>query len=50
MSIREMADKEAFEKDWETPCDNCGETPTVKATGLCGPCSFGEEETAGGNW
>jgi len=36
--------------DWGAPCDNCGDTPTVPLTGLCGPCTFGEAETAGGNW
>lgn len=38
------------DKDWDTPCQNCGQTPTVHPTGLCGPCCFGEAETAGGNW
>ena len=41
---------ENTEPDWNTPCDNCGEVPTVPLTGLCGPCTFGEAETAGGNW
>ena len=38
------------EPDWNTPCDVCGATPTVPATGMCGPCTFGEAATAGGNW
>lgn len=38
------------DKDWTTPCMNCGEVPTVHPTQLCGPCCFGEAETAGGNW
>jgi len=38
------------EKDWENECEVCGGLPTVPATGLCGPCTFGEAETAGGNW
>ena len=38
------------DKDWNTPCANCGQTPTVHPTGLCGPCCWGESETAGGNW
>ncbi len=39
------------EKDWCRACANCGELPTVKGgIGLCGPCTFGEAETAGGNW
>lgn len=40
----------ADEKDWDTPCQNCGQLPTVHPTALCGPCCFGEAETAGGNW
>jgi len=38
------------EADWLTPCQNCGEVPTVHPTALCGPCCFGEAATAGGNW
>ena len=38
------------EPDWNRPCDNCDEVPTVPATGLCGPCTWGEAETANGNW
>jgi hypothetical protein len=36
--------------DWVTPCTNCGAVPTVPATGMCGPCTFGESDTANGNW
>jgi len=39
-----------IEPDWNGKCDNCGQSPIVPATGLCGPCTFGEKETAGGNW
>lgn len=38
------------EPDWSSTCDNCGESPVVPCTGMCGPCTFGEAETAGGNW
>lgn len=38
------------DKDWNHPCNSCGELPTVYPTGLCGPCCFGEADTAGGNW
>lgn len=38
------------DKDWNHECDNCGAVPTVFPTGLCGPCCWGEAETAGGNW
>lgn len=36
--------------DWTRKCEVCGETPVVPATGMCGPCTFGEADTAGGNW
>lgn len=32
-------------------CESCGEeTCLVEEVGLCGPCCFGEAETANGNW
>lgn len=37
-------------QDWSRGCETCGAKPVVMATGLCGPCTFGEAETAGGNW
>ena len=36
--------------DWTKSCDNCGEKPILSLTGMCGPCTFGEAATAGGNW
>lgn len=36
--------------NWEVECENCGQKPTVGDMGLCGPCCFGEADTAGGNW
>jgi hypothetical protein len=36
--------------DWEHECSNCGAKPIVPATGMCGPCTFGDAETVGGNW
>lgn len=36
--------------DWRRSCKVCGERPILPLTGLCGPCTFGEAETAGGNW
>jgi hypothetical protein len=39
-----------FEPDWTKKCEVCGETPVVPKTGMCGPCTFGEAETVGGNW
>lgn len=47
---KSMTNEQAFEKDWTKKCEVCGATPVVKATGLCGPCTFGEADTAGGNW
>ena len=38
------------EADWESPCSVCGSLPTVSETGMCGPCTFGEADTVGGNW
>jgi len=39
-----------IEPNWDIPCMNCDSTPTVGDTELCGPCCFGEADTAGGNW
>jgi hypothetical protein len=39
-----------FRKNWNRDCLVCGAQPTVGDTELCGPCCFGEAETAGGNW
>lgn len=36
--------------DWTGECICCGERPTVPITKMCGPCTFGEADTAGGNW
>lgn len=36
--------------DWTKECDNCGESPIVPLTGMCGPCTFGEAATVAGNW
>jgi len=36
--------------DWSRKCEVCGQSPVVIETGLCGPCTFGEADTAGGNW
>lgn len=36
--------------DWDGKCENCGESPIVPSTGMCGPCTFGEADTVNGNW
>lgn len=43
-------DENSTEPDWSHSCEVCGQTPIVPMTGLCGPCTFGEADTAGGNW
>jgi len=46
----EQEDKQAFRVNTDTDCMICGQNPTVGNTDLCGPCCFGEADTAGGNW
>lgn len=36
--------------NWTRKCEVCGAFPVVEASGLCGPCTFGDASTAGGNW
>lgn len=36
--------------DWAKECEVCGASPVLPATGMCGPCTFGEADTAGGEW
>jgi NMD protein affecting ribosome stability and mRNA decay len=38
------------EPDWTKRCSVCGQPPVVPLTGMCGPCTFGEADTAGGEW
>ena len=42
--------KDDFRPDWSLPCENCGATPVVPLSGLCGPCHFGEADTVQGGW
>lgn len=37
-------------KPANVPCVQCGAVPTLPLTKLCGPCTFGDPATAGGNW
>lgn len=39
-----------FKPDWNGKCINCDASPIVPLTDMCGPCTFGEAATAGGNW
>ena len=48
--VEQMADEEAFSADWGGSCEICGQSPIVSATGMCGPCTFGEADTVDGNW
>lgn len=45
-----VATEKETKPDWTHNCENCGSAPVVPITGMCGPCTFGEAETAGGNW
>lgn len=38
------------EPDWGHACEVCGARPVHPVTGMCGPCTFGDAETVGGNW
>lgn len=49
----ERMDKETAKEDGKIfgECESCGsKTVLVEEVGLCGPCCFGESETANGNW
>ena len=43
-------ERDDFTPDWTQDCEVCGARPVVPQTGMCGPCTFGEAETVGGNW
>jgi hypothetical protein len=47
---RKKAKDEDTEPDWGGQCEVCGESPIVPVTGMCGPCTFGDASTMGGNW
>lgn len=49
---RRRAKEEEFdtEPDWGGKCMVCGQSPILPVTGMCGPCTFGEADTIGGNW
>lgn len=46
----ELDNLRAFAPRWDKMCSNCKATPTVGATGMCGPCTFGEAKTVDGRW
>lgn len=45
-----VADSEDTKPDYSGKCENCGASPILPLTGMCGPCTFGEADTADGNW
>lgn len=47
---RRELEAEPFKAEWDRKCEVCGASPVVAETGMCGPCTFGEADTAGGNW
>jgi hypothetical protein len=49
-TTRQVAPDADTTPDWTKECEVCGQTPIVPLTGMCGPCTFGEADTAGGNW
>lgn len=42
--------KRKYRPDWQGKCHNCGSSPVVPVSGLCGPCHFGKAATVGGGW
>lgn len=46
----ELENLAAFRPDETRQCGVCGASPVVSATGLCGPCTWGESDTAFGGW
>ena len=49
-AMKKERERIGAEPDWTGECENCGASPIVPATGMCGPCTFGEADTIGGNW
>lgn len=48
--INDSQNDERTKPDHTKTCEVCGASPIVPITGMCGPCTFGESETAVGNW
>ena len=45
-----QACKSCTDPDWSKKCIVCMAIPVMPITEMCGPCTFGEAETANGNW
>ena len=39
-----------YRPNWQRKCDNCGSVPTMRASGLCGPCHWGTADALAGGW
>lgn len=39
-----------FTPNWDKKCANCGASPIVPVTKMCGPCTWGESDTVMGDW
>ena len=48
--MAKKGNKRTMRPDWDAHCENCGSTPTVPISGLCGPCHFGTADAVGGGW
>lgn len=48
--IKAIAEGDGVSPDYGRACEVCGARPILPATQMCGPCTFGEAETADGNW
>ncbi|GEM_PF-3976026 len=33
-----------MQADWEHECEVCGQVPSIKETGMCAVCTFGEAD------
>lgn len=42
--------EDCYKPDWKGICENCGASPIVPVTGMCGPCTWGDSDTINGNW
>ena len=47
---RKDEENDAGAPDFEGECSVCGASPVHPLSGMCGPCTFGEADTVGGNW
>lgn len=48
--VEDVGENETGVADFTGQCEVCGASPVHPETGMCGPCTFGEADTIGGNW